>query len=284
MTQPRDPDSIIATWLDDGPIDLPADTRRAIVVGLRTQPRVRRMAILRGLPMFAISRLVTAAAIVLAVGGLSIFVLANRSTGLGSGPSPTPSSAAGSPSSAPSSVAPSASVVEASIPPLTQTFVSPKYGYSVRLPSDWTTEAATTIDPWQPGQQPEPSGEPFDFMLPPGGGLFRGASAVIPGGAVVDDWIRQFITQSDVAVCNPARDSLEPVTIDGQAGRLRGFCDDAKEVEATVVVGKRVYVFTLYLGERANTEAGERALLNALLATIALNPADAQVTPKPSSS
>ena len=31
MNQPRDPDPIIATWLDDGPIDLPDETRRAIV-------------------------------------------------------------------------------------------------------------------------------------------------------------------------------------------------------------------------------------------------------------
>ena len=36
MTGPRDPDAIIATWLEDGPIDLPEETRRAIVVGLRT--------------------------------------------------------------------------------------------------------------------------------------------------------------------------------------------------------------------------------------------------------
>ena len=30
MTGPRDPDAIIANWLEDGPIDLPEETRRAI--------------------------------------------------------------------------------------------------------------------------------------------------------------------------------------------------------------------------------------------------------------
>ena len=78
MNQPRDPDAIIATWLDDGPIELPDETRRAISVGLRTQPRLRRVAILGGSSMSPINRLAAAAVIVLAVGGLSIFVLANR--------------------------------------------------------------------------------------------------------------------------------------------------------------------------------------------------------------
>jgi hypothetical protein len=92
MTQPRDPDAIIATWLDDGPIDLPEETRRAIVVGLRTQPRARPMAILGGLPVNPLTRFVAAAAIVLAVGGLSIFVLSNRSGGPGTAPSQTSTS------------------------------------------------------------------------------------------------------------------------------------------------------------------------------------------------
>ena len=89
MNQPRDLDPIIATWLDDGPIDLPDETRRAIAVGLRTQPRARRMAILGGSSMSPLNRLVAAAAIVLAVGGLSVFVLSNR--GGGAGGTPTPS-------------------------------------------------------------------------------------------------------------------------------------------------------------------------------------------------
>ena len=46
------------------------------------------------------------------------------------------------------------------------------------------------------------------------------------------------------------------MTIDGYAGRLRGFCDSEREVEATVVVGDRVYMFTLFQGTRVNTEAG----------------------------
>jgi hypothetical protein len=37
----RDPESVMAAWLDDGPADLPLDTRQAIAVGIRTVRRQR---------------------------------------------------------------------------------------------------------------------------------------------------------------------------------------------------------------------------------------------------
>jgi len=72
--------------------------------------------------------------------------------------------------------------------------------------------------------------------------------------------------------------------IDGLAGRYRGFCGDANEVEATVVAGDRVYMFTLFQGDRVSTEAEERAVFEALLATITLDPAaaDRPASPAPS--
>ena len=36
MNIDRDPEAVIAAWLDDGPVELPADTRQAIAVGIRT--------------------------------------------------------------------------------------------------------------------------------------------------------------------------------------------------------------------------------------------------------
>jgi hypothetical protein len=41
MSAPRDPDVILAAWLDDGPIDLPSSTRRAISTAVRTTPQSR---------------------------------------------------------------------------------------------------------------------------------------------------------------------------------------------------------------------------------------------------
>ena len=41
MSAPRDPDVILAEWLDDGPVDLPSTTRRAISTAVRTTPQAR---------------------------------------------------------------------------------------------------------------------------------------------------------------------------------------------------------------------------------------------------
>ncbi len=149
MNQPRDLDPIIATWLDGGPIELPAETRRAIVVGLRTQPRTRQVAILRGWPMLPLNRLVAAAAIVLAVGGLSVFVLSNRAAGPGGGvapPSLTPSA-----SPAPShSLSPAPTVTPSPTQPPVS-FTSPLYSYTVSWPpgGGWDVTPATV--PWPEG-------------------------------------------------------------------------------------------------------------------------------------
>jgi len=39
MNMHRDPDAVVAAWLDEGPVRLPSDTRQAIAVGIRTVPR-----------------------------------------------------------------------------------------------------------------------------------------------------------------------------------------------------------------------------------------------------
>ncbi|MBF8289073.1 MAG: hypothetical protein HW391_41 [Chloroflexi bacterium] len=41
MNIPRDPDTVLAAWLEDGPLELPRETRQAIAVGIRTVPRRR---------------------------------------------------------------------------------------------------------------------------------------------------------------------------------------------------------------------------------------------------
>ena len=68
--------------------------------------------------------------------------------------------------------------------------------------------------------------------------------------------------------------TLEEVTIHGHAGLLRGFC--RAQIEATVVVGNRAYVFTLFdlreVGATASEEEA-RALFDAFTATIKLDPA-----------
>jgi hypothetical protein len=277
MNQPRDPDAIIATWLDDGPIDLPDETRRAISVGLRTQPRARRMAILGGSSMSPINRLVAAAAVVLAVGGLSAFVLSNRAGGPGATPAPPGSVAplatpSPSPSVEPSpSVAPGSSF--AAIGELTGSFSSPWYGYSIRYPANWSViPAATFFDPvaWSLGDGPS---EWLDVIAPPAGdGFLRVASALVPKGVDAEGWIAQYYASCD-AVCMQAR---ENVVIGGQPARLQA---DDVQFEATAIVGQRAYVFTLFSGGDASID---RALFDALVATVVLHPEKARTAPSPS--
>jgi hypothetical protein len=92
MTVPRDPDAILAAWLEEGPSRLPEATRRAIAVTTRTAHQSRRpMWLPQRFPtMNGMSRVALAAVAVVAValGGLYLF---NRppAGGIG-GPSDSP--------------------------------------------------------------------------------------------------------------------------------------------------------------------------------------------------
>ena len=77
MNIPRDPDTVLAAWLEDGPITLPHDTRQAIAVGIRTVPRRRPGLGLTlggarlGLPDIGLRR------VSMALGGAAVVVLAS---------------------------------------------------------------------------------------------------------------------------------------------------------------------------------------------------------------
>jgi hypothetical protein len=77
MTAPRDPDAILAAWLEEGPTALPEPTRRAIAVATRTTDPSRRPFWMphRRPMMNTYARLAVAAvAIVIAVGGAAYFL------------------------------------------------------------------------------------------------------------------------------------------------------------------------------------------------------------------
>src|SRR5262245_1164926 len=102
MNGQRDPDAILATWLEDGPTRLPDATRRAIAVSTATTHQARRptWSSWRYPFMNSYAKLATAAVIVVVVGAAGLALLGPGMTGLGGrvGPSPSPS-----PSAAPSS-------------------------------------------------------------------------------------------------------------------------------------------------------------------------------------
>jgi hypothetical protein len=103
---------------------------------------------------------------------------------------------------------------------------------------------------------------------------------------VVDDWILQTLQQSDDPGCMPPRKTQEPVTVDGHAGRILGFCGvpPAPQIEATFVIDKRAYLLTLFDGREAPDKVEARALFDRLVATLKLDPQSAAGSPSPSPS
>jgi len=274
MTQPRDPDAIIAAWLDDGPIDLPADTRRAIVVGLRTQPRARPVAILRGLPiMNSINRLAAAAAIVLVVGGLSIFALSNRNSG---GPGALPSSSPGA------SVVPSASVAPTPSPtpgPLDtatwKTYVSNRYGFSIAHPAGWA-EVPADHDWALPADADWLNTAAESFKAPGEAVRVSAWSVSIHPAELLDrptlTWIANAYCPLNTTPCDRLESRTVAVTMDGHPGSLVQFADDT---QAFVLVGDRMYVVAVWEPDadpRTAPYGGAQRLLMDILSTMRLLP------------
>ena len=286
MTVERDPDAILTAWLEEGPTVLPEPTRRAIAVSTRNVHRSRLPTWLpwRDPNMNGMSRLALAAVAIVAVvvGGLVVLRPgADQPGGVGGPGSPVPSvSAAPSPSALPSASAPpsAAAIPEPSVGALTQAFTSPSSATRSGTRPAGSSRRRPRMDRHQAAQT--------TFVSAAGGWFLRALSRPVPDGVVVDDWILQTLQQSDDPGCMPRRDTMEPVTVDGHEGRILGFCGvpPAPQIEATFVVDKRAYLFTLFDGQPAPTEQEARALFDRLMTTITLDPASAVSSPKPSPS
>jgi hypothetical protein len=141
-----------------------------------------------------------------------------------------------------------------------QPFVSPRNGFSVPAPAGATVTPATQLWGFGPDTDIVDTGE---------GTVFTGASMGMDQGDGSDEWIDTAI--GDASVCRVPRAQQEAVTIDGQPGRITACAD---RVEATVVTGGRLYLFTLSPGG-----PGARATFDALAASIDLTPETAITYP-----
>jgi hypothetical protein len=282
MNPPRERSAIVAAWLEEGPTELPESTRRAIAVDVRTTRQSRRPAWApRWFPRMDRQMQVALAAVVVVVvviGAQAVSRVPSGGSDLGAPPPAVPSATPPPvPASAAPSSSPSPSPTTLTIPPMQQTFFSERHGYTVSYPAGWSSSPAAQAW-WPPDWKAGGSEiEPFDILE--GGDespFLRAASAPLPTGLPsVDDWIDEFLTFGDPA-CVPPRGQQEAITIDGAPGRLRDSCG---EVEATVVLDGRVYMFTLFVWNEGVTNG--RELFDALAATIDLRPEDA-VLPSPS--
>jgi hypothetical protein len=297
MNVQRDPDEILGAWLDEGPLDLPSGTQRAILSALPTTPQARRslLASLRSTQMNMFARAV-AVLVVTAVAIATVALFAGPRGGVG-GPSPSsvPSSASSSASSTPSTPASAPP-----IPTLDATFVSPSYGYQVRYPSGWTV--TNGIGPWPLGTARFPANSVSDAIVTPSGAdrmRLSGASIALPSGMTMDEFrafASPFSSPFNADPCTPVAPLPVPVMIDYQANpgkspqkvaavvSING-CDAQAELggyiyDVEVIAGGRGYTFTLD-GHLTTADA------LAWLATIKLEPASAPIgsaAPSPSAS
>lgn len=164
-------------------------------------------------------------------------------------------------------------------PELTQEFTSAVHGYSLRFPGPWAPIPATV--PWDPTDQAG-TDESLDFFRASlGTGALRVASTVVPVGMDPDAWISRNITPPG-GDCGPDRSTLGVIDIDGHAARVRTSCG---EVEATVSVDGRAYLFTMFIHDSEPfTVAGARALFAAIVGSVVFIPDVAAQTQGPEGS
>ena len=282
----RDPDSVLAAWLDEGPTDLPDVTRRAILTALPTTSQARRGLFApwssTHMNMFARGAAVLVVAVV-AIGALALVAGPRGDVGAPS-PSPVPST----PASAPP------------LPALDATFVSPSHGYQVGYPTGWTVTKG--IGPWPPGTARYPANSVSDAIVTPSGAYrmrFSGASIALPRGMTMDGF-RAFASPLSSPfnpdACAPVAPLPVPVMIDYQANPGKS----PQQVEAVVSIngclalaelGGYIYDVEVIAGGRGYTFTldGQLTTADALawLATIKLEPASAPAgssAPSPSAS
>ena len=202
----HDPDSVLAAWLDEGPTELPHETRWAILTALPTTPQARRglLAPWRSMHMNTFARAAAVVAVAAVAIGTLALIAGPRNVG---GPTPT---ATPTPTSTPT--------------PLV--FTSARYRYSITLPTGWVATPARAI--WDGTTAPIFNDPVVDAFGPVGDvGAFVSAA---PTTRSLAAWVADGIATNarvhsvDSGCSNFATpDSVESITIGGQPGTLVGF-------------------------------------------------------------
>jgi hypothetical protein len=148
-------------------------------------------------------------------------------------------------------------------PNLTTTFVSPRNGFSVKHPERAALTPAKQL--WGFSKQND---DGFDVVETGLAAVFKGASTNdgFGGEGSTDERVDEYLSDDTVLPdgCGVPRSQQAEITIDGQPGRVS---ECANRIEATVVAGGRLYLFTL---EHDRSDA--RAVFDAFAATIDLTP------------
>jgi len=226
--------------------------------------------------MNSLSRLAAAAAIVLAVGGLSIFALSNRNGG-GPGAQPSPS-----PSLAPS-VSPPASSTPGPLDTATwKQYVSNRYGFSISYPADWVLTPAR--HDWTLAVDAKDvlggGADHFELQVPNQGVGVNAWSVAVEAGQTAASWLDSYC-QLNTKPCTGIDQRSIPAQMDGHAGVIVAFTDD---VQAFFLVDGRMYVVACW---RPNDDpsvakySGAIKLVQAYVSTMHLLPGG-PASPQPS--
>jgi hypothetical protein len=264
--------------LRDGPLDESGYAAEAFELGSASAPahttRVRtlervglvgdRRAPRRLVPSFTtIATLALGAAI--AVGGLALLGRMSRSG---------PGHDAGQPSPV---VSPRSGAAAIPVPPLTETFVSTRNGFSVNFPAGWTVKPATTS--WPQNIFLPIGNSALDDLQRPGEARLTVASQRLGAGQTQDEWLAAYVRPYRGAKpCSTDLTSSPRIPIGGQSGYLATagcpmpadtkFSVPDVQFEAFVFAGGRVYEISL----DGNVDLG---YFGALVATIRLDPSRA---------
>ena len=216
-----------------------------------------------------------AAVLVVAVsfGALGIIGTRDQPGVVGSGSS-SPSAASPSPSAQTSLGSATPSIL---VPPLTQTFVSPRNGFSVDYPDGWTVTSATAS--W-PANGFLPYGHPaLDTLVGLGQARLMVASQALGAGQTEEAWLGSFFRPyTGGEPCGGDRSTWPRLEVDGVSGYL-DMADCPVPVDSRISdrdIGFDVLVFSggraYAIGFDGDVDLG---YFKALLATVRLDPAAA---------
>ena len=271
MTDDRSLERAARAWLEEGPTRAPEHAVQAALRQVETTSQERDWRLPLGHRLIQLTgRAMTGIAVVAVVLGGVLLLQPGPEPGPAISPSPSPTpSATPSPSPSPAVLpsAPSGAVVP---PVLTATFTSPRNGYSVQYPGDWTTNPATAS--WEAGVVNQ-WGSPALDELRGSAARFVGASQSLAVGETVDQWLATYgvgaclgppanwlkVPIGTVAGLIDADGCVAPGPPYGKGGRL---------FDAVVIVDGRAYNFAMD-GELSHADFA------ALLATVTFDPASA---------
>jgi hypothetical protein len=199
------------------------------------------------------------------------------STGPGGEPSASPSAA---PSMA-STATPGASQSPEPPPPLTQTFTSTLYGYSVSYPKGWAAQAAT--EPWTADSPRTGASDVGSVMGPQADWLYDLRFPIFPnhaqryvgiasqpiGDSSPEDWVAAQMAREDCG-------TPEPITVDGATGLIQTRADCFPT--AVVTTAGRGYWFQFSDGlvyDYPWPVIDDMAWFQEILATVQLHPEEA---------